>query len=85
MVALSHGEVPEFTINNEPLVTDWMCVEAGYGCDYMYTNFTVTHGLHEVIPVSSLTRFLMWSYGFALYRAYGMVSGWDGKKVSEMS
>ena len=73
---------PEYLLDGEPLDAKWMCVDNGYSCDYVYTNFSVDHGLHEIAPISDVT-FLAWAYGYGIVQgidggAYGFVTGLSG-------
>ncbi len=81
MVSTSDGiNSPMYNLDGQPLNVEWMCVENGYSCSYMYANFTVQHGLHEITAVSNDT-FLAWSYGGSGSSGYGMVMGMTGQKL----
>ena len=86
LIATAHGREPQFQLNNQPLdVNFWGCVENGLSCEYMYTNFTVSHGLQTLVPLSSDIRFLAWTYGHGApeagcCEAYGMITGFEGIK-----
>ena len=75
MLSTSDGiNPPEYNLDGQSLNVEWMCVENGYSCSYMYTNFTVQHGRHDITAISDDT-FLAWTYGTSWCGGYGLSMG----------
>ncbi len=78
LISSNNGNIlPEYKLDGDPLQADWMCVENGFGCDYIYTNFTVAEGLHNIVAESNDT-FLGWTYAYQFDDAYGTIIGLSG-------
>ena len=71
---------PQYLLDGNPLDVDWICVQKGFGCDYMYTNFAVEEGIHSIESVSRDT-FLGWSYAYERADGYGSIIGLSGNKT----
>ncbi len=91
ILAAIKGQERGFLLNNETLeVADWQCVEAGYGCDYIYGHMTVTHDeVHSFKPVHESTTFLAWTYAHAPIGksdvGYGMLTGMNCEFIVALS